>query len=200
MIGTGRAAIFDREEQDSDVEDRPERLKRDKDPVIDEERMSEEEDRCGEPDEIRVNAEPGRAPLSKQMDNLRHIANKAERDASKPQELRGVQVHGEAARRCPHHSSFPMVIGRSRSSLPFGGAMWTSSSATAYDGDGGRRVTHFSTVRRCGGRLVPGARTGRVNDSHRAAATTRSFGSTFWAGPTSLGMDGWSSTSGATRS
>jgi hypothetical protein len=27
-----------------------------------------------------------------------------------------VQVHGEAARRCPHHSSFPMVIGRSRSS------------------------------------------------------------------------------------
>jgi hypothetical protein len=116
MIGTGRPAIFDREEQDSDVEDRPERLKRDKDPVIDEERMSEEEDRCGEPDEIRVNAEPGRAPLSKQMDNLRHIANKAERDASKPQELRGVQVHGEAARRCPRHSSLPMVIGRSRSS------------------------------------------------------------------------------------
>jgi hypothetical protein len=116
MIGTDRPAIFDCEEQDSDVEDRPDRLKRDKDPVIDEERMSEEEDRCSEPDEISLNAEPRRAPLSKQMDDLRHIANKAERDASKPQELRGVQMHGEAARRRPHHSSFPMVIGRSRSS------------------------------------------------------------------------------------
>ena len=111
MIGTGRAAIFDREEQDSDVEDRPERLKRDKDPVIDEERMSEEEDRCGEPDEIRVNAEPGRAPLSKQMDNLRHIANKAERDASKPQELRGVQMHDEAARPRPHHRELAWAAG-----------------------------------------------------------------------------------------
>src|SRR5260370_30834900 len=108
MIGTGRAAIFDREEQDSDVEDRPERLKRDKDPVIDEERMSEEEDRCGEPDEIRVNAEPGRAPLSKQMDNLRHIANKAERDASKPQELRWGPLHGPAARPSPPHHRFAL--------------------------------------------------------------------------------------------
>jgi hypothetical protein len=40
-------------------------LKHDKDPVIDEERMGEEEDRCTEPDEISVNADPGRAPLSK---------------------------------------------------------------------------------------------------------------------------------------
>src|SRR5262249_819764 len=44
MIGTGRPAIFYCEEQDSDVEDCPERLKHDKDPVEDEERMSEEED------------------------------------------------------------------------------------------------------------------------------------------------------------
>ena len=62
MTGAGHPAIFHYEEQDSDVEDRPERLKHDKDPVIDEERMSEEEDRCAEPDEIRVNADPGRAP------------------------------------------------------------------------------------------------------------------------------------------
>jgi hypothetical protein len=116
MIRTDRPAIFDCEEQDSEVEDRPERLKHDKDPVIDEERMREEEDRCGEPDEISVNAEPGRAPLSKQMDDLWHIANKAERDASKPQELRGVQMHDETARPRPHHRSFSTVIGRSRPS------------------------------------------------------------------------------------
>ena len=118
MIGTGRPAVFYCEEQDSDIEDRPERLKHDKDPVIDEERMSEEEGRCAEPDKISLNADPGRAPLSNQMDDLRHIANKAERDASKPQDLRGVEMHDEAARRGPHHSSFPMVIGPSRSSSP----------------------------------------------------------------------------------
>src|SRR5262249_3343446 len=49
MIGVGRLAIFYCDEQDSDVEDRPERLKHDKDAVIDEERMREEQDCCATP-------------------------------------------------------------------------------------------------------------------------------------------------------
>ena len=147
MIGTGRPAVFYCEEQDSDIEDRPERLKHDKDPVIDEERMSEEEGRCAEPDKISLNADPGRAPLSNQMDDLRHIANKAERDASKPQDLRGVEMHDEAARRGPHHSSFPMVIGPSRSSSPCDCSMLMSSSATSCDGDGGCSVARWQAGR-----------------------------------------------------
>src|SRR5215470_2871722 len=72
--------------------------------------MSEEEDRCAEPDKIGVNADPGRAPLSNQMDDLGHIADKAERDASKTQNRRSVEMHDEAARRRPHHGSFSMVM------------------------------------------------------------------------------------------
>jgi len=106
MTGTGSSSISYCEEQDSNVEDRPRDLKDDKDPVIDQERMSQEEDRCAEPDEISVNADPGRAALSNQMDDLRHIANKPERNSCKPQELRGVEMHDEAARRRPHHDSF----------------------------------------------------------------------------------------------
>src|SRR5262249_13249475 len=106
MTGTGSSSISHCEEQDSNVEDRPRDLKDDKDPVIDQERMSQEEDRCAEPDEISVNADPGRAALSKQMDDLRHIANKPERNSRKAQELRGVEMHDEAARRRPHHDSF----------------------------------------------------------------------------------------------
>ena len=64
MTRTGHAAIFYCEEQDGEVEDRPERLKHDKDPVMDEQRMSEEEDRSAEPDHISVDADPGRASLS----------------------------------------------------------------------------------------------------------------------------------------
>jgi hypothetical protein len=104
MIGACRPAIFYCEEQDSDVEDRPERLKHDEDPVIDQERMSEEEDRCAEPDEVSLNADPDRAPLSNEMDDLRHIADKAQRDASKPEEVRGIEMHGETAGRRPHHN------------------------------------------------------------------------------------------------
>src|SRR5262249_2553605 len=86
--------------------------------------MSGEEDRCAEPEKVGVNADPGRAPLSNQMDDLGHIANKAERDASKPQKRRGVEMHDKAARGRPHHGSFSMV-------------MLISPSATPCDGDSG---------------------------------------------------------------
>jgi hypothetical protein len=136
MAGTGAPAILCREEQDSDVEDRPERLKHDKDPIVDEQRMSEEEDRGAEPDEIRLNADPRRAPLSDQMDDLRHIANKAQHEASNPQEVRSMEMRHEAARPRPHHDSFSTVIGSSVSSQPCGRAMLISSSAIACDAAG----------------------------------------------------------------
>ena len=98
--------------------------------------MSEEEDRCAEPDKISVNADPGRASLSNQMDDLGHIANKAERDASKSQKRRGVEVHDETAGCRPHHGSFSMV-------------MLNSPSATPCDGGSRYRVARYAG-RACG--------------------------------------------------
>jgi hypothetical protein len=58
-----------------------------------------------------------------------------------------VEMHDEAARRGPHHSSFPMVIGPSRSSSPCGCSMLMSSSATSCDGDGGCSVARWQAGR-----------------------------------------------------
>ncbi len=96
MKGTGSPAILRCEEHDDEVEDRPERLKHDEDPVIDHECMSEVEGRCAEPDQICLYADAGRALLSNQMDDLGQIANKAKRDPSEAQELRGEEKHGGA--------------------------------------------------------------------------------------------------------